>query len=253
MRKQIVSIIAVLFFSLGARVAKAQTEVTVIAPGDMRAVLSHLGPEFQSKMGVTIKPTIGSGLGTKKQVMQGDAFDVVIVQPPVQEVIASGNVVAKSETPIASVGVGVAVRKGTAKPDISTPEAVKQMLLTAKSITYPNGAAGAAAGVTLDEMFKTLGIAEEMQSKTKRVQGVSPAALVGRGDVEICLTFLSEIDDPNAEIVGPLPEKIAPVTNLVGFVSTHAKDPKAAKSFLKFISSAQARSVYEEEKMQSAH
>jgi molybdate transport system substrate-binding protein len=253
MRNDLVLMTAVLIFSLGSQVATAQSEVTVIAPGDMRAPLNRLGSEYQSKMGATVKPTIGSGLGTKKQVIQGDAFDVVIVQPPVKEVIASGNVVADTETPVASVAVGVAVRKGTAKPDISTPDAVKQMLLNAKSVTYPNGAAGAAAGVTLDEMFKKLGITQEMKSKLERIQGVSPAALVGRGDVEICLTFLSEIDDPNAEIVGPLPAEIAPVTKLVGFVSTHAKDPKGAKSFLKFISSAQARSVYEEEHMQSAH
>lgn len=253
MRNQLMFMAAVLFFSLGSQVAMAQSEVTVIAPGDMRATLNRLDSEFQSKMGVIVKPTIGSGLGTKKQVIQGDPFDVVIVQPPVKEVIDSGNVVANTQTPIASVAVGAAVRKGSPKPDISTPEAVKQMLLSAKSVTYPNGAAGAAAGVTLDSMFKKLGITEEMQSKVKRVQGISPAALVAKGNVEICLTFLSEIDDPNAEIVGPLPAEIAPVTKLVGFVSTHAKDPKAAKSFLKFISSAQARPVYEEEHMQPAH
>src|ERR1039458_7185237 len=103
------------------------------------------------------------GLGTKKQVMQGEAFDVPIVQPPLAEVIASGNVVASTETPLASVAVGVAVRKGAPKPDISTPEAVKKLLLAAKSISYPAAAGGAAAGVSFDATLKQMGLAEQLQ------------------------------------------------------------------------------------------
>jgi len=73
-----------------------------------------------------VNPTFGSGGGTKKQVIQGDVFDVPIVQPPLQEVIASGNVVENTATPLASVAVGVAVKKGAPKPDISNMEAVKE-------------------------------------------------------------------------------------------------------------------------------
>jgi molybdate transport system substrate-binding protein len=215
----------------------------------MRAVLNQFGPGFESKTGNKVKATIGSGLATKKRVVQGDAFDVVIVQPPLPEVIASGNVVGSTETPLATVAVGVAVRKGAPQPDISTPEAVKRMLLAAKSITYPN-LSGSAAGATLGEMFNKLGITEQMETKVKRVQGVSPAALVGKGDVEICMTFLSELNEPDLDIVGPLPPEIAKVTSLVGFVSTHAKDPATAKAFLEYISSPQAAAVYKAEKMQ---
>ncbi len=229
---------------------RAQKEVTIIAPGDMRAPLDQLDPAFESKTGNKVTATIGSGLGTKKRVVQGDAFDVVIVQPPLPEVISSGNVVAGTQKAIASVAVGVAVKKGAPKPDISTPEAVKKALLAASSITYPNSAGGAAAGVTLDEMFKTLGIMDQMQAKTKRVQGVGPAALAARGDVELCITFLSEIDDPGVEIVGPLPSSIAKPTELVGFVSTKAKDPAAAKALLDYISAPQAAAIYRSVRME---
>jgi len=118
--------------------ARAQTEVTLIAPGGIRTSIEKLIPGFESKTGYKVKATFGSGGGTKKQVVQGDAFDVPVVQPPLQEVLASGNVVAGTETPLASVAVGVAVRKGSPKPDISTPEAVKRTLLAAKSISYPD-------------------------------------------------------------------------------------------------------------------
>jgi molybdate transport system substrate-binding protein len=251
MKKYLLSTVAVVALLLGnSYKVLAQSEITVIAPGDMKEALDKLIPTFESKTGNKVKATIGSGLGTKKQVIEGAAFDVPLVQPPLPAVIASGNVVANTQRPIASVAVGVIVRKGAPKPDISTPDAVKRMLLAAKSITYPNPAGGAAAGVTIDEMFKKLGIADEMQAKVKRVQGVGPAELVGKGDVEICLTFLSEVTDPGVEIVGPLPQELAKVTSVVGFVSTHAKDPAAAKAFLDYISSPEAAPVYKATMMQ---
>src|SRR5262252_6703309 len=132
----------------------AQSEVTLIAPGGIRAAVEQLIPGFEKKTGIKVKATFGSGLGTKKQVANGEPFDVPIVQPPYPEVVASGHVVASSATPLASVAVGVAVRKGSPKPDISTPEALKRSLLAAKSIGFPDPAGGAAAGVSFAETLK---------------------------------------------------------------------------------------------------
>ena len=230
---------------------RAQTEVTLIAPGGIRTSIEQLIPGFEKKTGYKVKATFGSGGGTKKQVVQGDAFDVPVLQPPLQEVFSSGNVVASTETPLASVAVGVAVRKGAPKPDISTPEAVKRTLLAAKSISYPDAAAGAAAGVSFNETLKKLGIAEQMQPKIKSAQGGAGAmALAAKGEVEIGLTFMSEMKDPGIDIVGPLPREISPPTTLVGFVSTHAKDPAAAKALLEYLSSPEAAAVYKAQGMQ---
>jgi molybdate transport system substrate-binding protein len=211
--------------------ARAQTEVTLVAPGGIRTSIEALIPGFEHKTGYKVKATFGSGGGTKKQVIQGEAFDVPVVQPPLQDVIASGNVVASTQTPLANVSVGVAVRKGAPKPDISTPDAVKRALLAAKSISYPDASSGAAAGVSFNETLKKLGIAEQMEPKIKHAQGGAGAmALAAKGEVEIGLTFMSEMGDPGIDIVGPLPKEISPPTVLVGFVSTHAKDPAAAKA-----------------------
>src|ERR1700674_1817381 len=225
--------------------ARAQTEVTLIAPGGVRAAVEQLIPGFESKTGYKVKATFGSGLGTKKQVAEGAAFDVPIVQPPYPEVLASGNVVAGSATPLASVALGVAVRKGAAKPDISTPDAVKRTLLAAKSVAYPNPAGGAAAGVTFDATLKKLGIAEQMEPKLKRAQGGAGAMeMAAKGEAEIGLTFLSEMEEPGIDVVGPLPREISTPTSLVGFVSTHAKDPATAKALLEYLSSPEAAAVY---------
>jgi molybdate transport system substrate-binding protein len=217
----------------------------LVAPGGIRAPIEQLIPGFEAKTGNKVKATFGSGNGTKQQVIRGEAFDVPVVQVPYDQVIASGNVVAGSETPLANVSVGVAVRKGAPKPDISTPDAVKRLLLAAKSISYPDAAAGAAAGVSFNETIKKLGIAEQIQPKIKLAQGGAGAMkLVATGEVEIGLTFLSEMEDSGIDIVGPLPREISTPTILVGFVSSHAKDPAAAKALLAYLSSSEAAAVY---------
>jgi molybdate transport system substrate-binding protein len=231
--------------------ARAQSEVTLVAPGGIKAAIEQLIPGFERKTGHKVKATFGSGNGTKQQVTRGEAFDVPIVQPPYPEVLSSGNVVASSATPLASVALGVAVRKGAAKPDISTPDAVKRTLLAAKSVAYPNPAGGAAAGVTFDATLKKLGIAEQMEPKLKRAQGGAGAMeMAAKGEAEIGLTFLSEMEDPGIDVVGALPRGIAPPTSLVGFVSTHAKDPATAKALLDYLSSPEAAAVYKAQHMQ---
>src|SRR5438876_7516116 len=120
---------ALLSIATSARAA----EVTLIAPGGIRAAIDQMIPDFERKTGHKVKATYGSGGGTKNRVIKGDAFDLPVVQPPLPEVIASGHVVPASETPLATVAVGVAVRTGAPRPDISTAEAVKRMLLGAKA------------------------------------------------------------------------------------------------------------------------
>src|SRR5215467_1208165 len=103
-------------------------EVTLIAPGGIRAAVDQMISAFEKATGHKVKATFGSGGGTKERVIKGEPFDVPIVQLPLEPVIASGHVVTASETPLATVSVGVAVRTGAPKPDISTADAVKRLL-----------------------------------------------------------------------------------------------------------------------------
>src|SRR5579863_5196002 len=122
--------IATIALSVGA--SAQDKEITLIAPGGIRAAVEQMIPAFEKKTGYKVKATFGSGLGTKKQVAEGGAFDLPIVQPPYPEVISSGNVIADSAKPLATISIGIAVRKGMPKPDISSVEAVKKTLLAAK-------------------------------------------------------------------------------------------------------------------------
>jgi len=220
--------------------ATAPAEITVIGPGGVRAAVEKLIPAFEARTGYKVKPTFGSGGGTHAQVVKGDVFDVVIVQPPYQDVIVSGNVMANTETALASVPVGVAVRKGAPRPDISTAAAVRKMLLDARSVSYPDASAGAAAGVSLERTLKQLGIFDQVKAKYKPGQ----ATLAATGEVEVSLTFLSEIDDPGVDVIGPLPEDISTPTRLVAFVHTKATDSAAARAFVQYLSGPEAAAVY---------
>ena len=246
MKKRAFALAVVLAVALSlASTVHAQKEITVIGPGSARAALEKLLPGFEEKTGYKVISTIGTGVGTKKQIIQGEAFDVPIMQWPLDEVLASGNVVVASRTPIVTVSAAVFIRKGTAKPDISTPGAVKRMLLAAKSVAYPDPAIGAAVGLSINETLRKLGIFEQVQAKsTLKTTGGACMALVASGEVEIGMTFLSEITDPGVELVGVLPLEISKPTALVGFVSTRAKDPQAAKALLEYLSSADKVEIY---------
>ncbi len=225
--------------------AQAQQIVTLVAPGGARAAIEAMIPGFEKATGYKVSPTFGSGLGTKKQIAQGDVFDLLVVQPPFPEVLASGNVVLKSQTPLASVAVGVVVKDGAPKPDISTAAAVKKMLLAARSVSYPDPSGGAAAGVSFDKTLAQLGIVKQIEPRLKRAQGGAGAMkMVAEGQAEIGLTFLSEMGEKGIVVLGPLPKDISTPTRLVGFVSTHAKNAKAAEALLKYLSTPEAAKVY---------
>jgi molybdate transport system substrate-binding protein len=249
MRKHWFSAIAVITLA-GAHVAHAQEEVTVIGPNIMRGPVEQILEGYEAKTGHKVKATFGAEVGTRQQIIRGEA-DVPLVEAPDADVIASGSVVAGSETPVASISVGFAVRKGAPKPDISTPEALKRALLAAKSITYPDASAGAAAGVIVNDALKKLGILEQLQPKIKAAQGGARAmALVASGEVEIGMTLLPGMTDEGIDVVGTLPRETSPPTVVMGFVSSHAKDPAAAKDLLAYLSSPEAAAIYKAQKMQ---
>ena len=250
--KNILSSSSLAVIILWSCAAARASEVTLIAPGGIRAAVDQMIPAFERATGHKVKATFGSGGGTKERVIKGEPFDVPIVQLPLEPVIASGHVVAASETPLATVSVGIAVRTGAAKPDISNADMVKRLLLGAKAIAYPNAASGAAAGVSFNETLAKLGIAEAMKPKIRIAQGGRGAMeLLAKGEVDYGLTFISEIiTEPGVEVVGPLPREISTPTALVGFLSAQSKEPEAAKALLGYLSSREAAEVYKQRGMQ---
>ena len=220
--------------------------ITLIAPGGIRTALQQLLPIFERNTGCKVTPTFTSGGATKARTADGEMFDVPIIQPPLDSVIASGHVVAASETPIATVSVVMVVAAGIPKPDISTAAGVKKLLLETQSIAYPSAARGAACGVSFEATMKKLGIFEAMASKIKNSPtGWESVAMAARGEVAVGVTFASEMDpDDRVQLLGAMPREISTPTGLVAFVNAQSKAPEAASSLIRFLTSLEAATVF---------
>jgi molybdate transport system substrate-binding protein len=241
--------------------ARAQGEITLLAVGPMRAPTEKILKSFEAKTGQKVKVTYGNGVETRRMVAKGQGLDVSLIIAPFPGAIASGTIVPGSATPIASILTAVGVPKGRPKPDISTPAAVKKALLTAKSIGYEDPDF-TVAGQGPWETLTKLGIADQVATKSQvelgpGAQGISPTATnnaiktakrLENGDIDIGLLMLSDMlpDKDKYDIVGVLPKAISTPVAVVGYISTHASDPAAAKTLLQYFASPEAAAIWKE-------
>jgi molybdate transport system substrate-binding protein len=216
-------------------------ELKLLQGNALKAVMDELGPQFEKATGDKLVTTLGTTAQLKGRIEGGEAFDVTFVtKAALDELAAQGKVAASPRVAIARAGIGIAVRKGTAKPDVGSTEAFKQAMLNAKSIGYVDQTPTAAA---LKIVFAKLGIADEIKSKIKPLN-IQAAVAVTNGDVEIGLTQISEIlPYPGVELAGPLPADIQTYTTFAGGVAAATKNTEAAAALLKFLTAPAALSV----------
>ena len=241
--------------------ARAQSEITLLAVGPMRAPTQKIVANFEAKTGHRVKVTYGNGAETRRTVAKGQALDVSLIIAPFPGASASGAIVPGSATLVASILTAVGVPKGRPKPDISTPAAVKKALLAAKSIGYEDPDF-TVAGQGPWEALNKLGIADQVATKSQvelgpGAQGISPTATnnaiktskrLENGDIDIGLLMLSDMlpEKDKYDIVGVLPRKICTPVPVVGFISTHASDATAAKALLQYLASPEAETIWKE-------
>jgi molybdate transport system substrate-binding protein len=247
--KRWLSGIAVVVFALAtARAACAQEAllVTIVGRGDDG--FKELIAQFEKNTGRKVAVRFPNFIESRDTIVRGEPFDVGIVEfPHDADVMASGNVVSSSATLIANGLMAVAVKKGAPKPDISTPSAVKRMLLNAKSIAYPDPEGGTgASGVNVVMMLRRLGIEDAVKAKTTLTRGGGRAmAMAASGEAEIGMTYhIGMYGNDKIDIVGTLPAQVAPPTPLIGFISSKSKNPAAARELLAFLTSPEARATY---------
>ena len=218
------------------------------------ATIDKLVANFETKTGITVKVTYGTGVSTRKTVASGQALDVSLLFAPFPEALKTGNIVPGSATVIARLRLALAVQKGAPKPDISTPAALKTTLINAKSIISVDPAQGSAGGIVLEALDK-LGITDQVKPKIKWVQNAGIVQdSVAKGETEIALgPYLSEMRNPGLDVVGALPPDASTPVDITGFLSTSVKDPKAANALLTYLSSPEVAPVYEAAKIFPAH
>src|SRR3989475_8944626 len=165
----------------------------------------------------------------------------------IYETARRGAVVPGSRTDIARTGMGVGVREGAPKPDISTPEAFKQTLLAAKSIVYVDPAHGATSGIHFAGVLQRLGIAESVKAKTKLVPGGYPAELVAKVEAELVAHQISEIlPVRGVTLVGPLPKVLQKITTYSAGLAARSVVPGAARAFIAFLARPDFKSRFAE-------
>jgi molybdate transport system substrate-binding protein len=232
----------------------AQSEITLLSPDPIKATIEKLVSDFEAKTGTQVKITYGTGVSTRKTVASGQALDVSLLFAPFPEALKTGTIVPSSATVIARLRLALAVQKGAAKPDISTPAAVKRTLLDAKSIISVDPTQGSVGGIALLALEK-LGITEQVGPKIKWVQnGGLVQESVAKGETEIALgPYVSDMRNPGLDVVGPLPPDASTPVDITGFLSTSVKDPKAARALLDYLSSHDVAPFYEAAKIFPAH
>lgn len=214
-------------------------EVTLLCSNALKSVIEEIGPQFEKATGHSLKITYGSTGPLTAAIDKGETFDVAILGVgAIDGLIKRGKLAAATRADIARSGMGIAIRKGAAKPDISTPDAFKRALIGAKSIAYSEAGL---TGIYLQGLFQRLGIADELKSRTHYGRG---AEMVAAGTAELGITQISEIlPIPGAELLGPLPPGIQEYTVFPGAAAAASKAPDAAAALLKFLGAPEARRV----------
>jgi len=223
---------------VGAKAA----DVKVLASGAVKGVLIELLPAYEKSSGDRVTVLYGPGGALTKRLAGGDTADVMIVgSVETDSLIAQGKIVPGSGVPIAGITIGVAIKKGAPRPDISTVDAFKRTLLAAKSIGYRDPATGSTSGAHTARIIEKLGLTKELQARTRldNSDGEHPELVfqpLVTGETELQFGQITEIVMADGvEVLGPLPAELQKVTLLTASVPTTAKAADAAKAFIAFL------------------
>lgn len=233
-----------------AEAAAQAPEVHVLASNGVQGALTELIPQCERATGHPLAVEFGTTASIKPKIEGGADFDfTVLTADAVDALIKEGKVAASSRTGVARVGIGVGIRAGAAKPDVSTPEALKKTLLNAKSITY---AAAGASRPAIDKMLGQMGIADALQSKTLLLPGAAETtAAVANGKAELLLTLVSEIVSAKGlALAGPLPGAFQTYIAFAAGVSANAKNADAARAAIRFLTGPKTAAVYKAKGME---
>jgi molybdate transport system substrate-binding protein len=232
----------------GTGLAQA-AEITVLSTQATEQSHRDLLPQFEKATGNTVKISYTGTLDAKKRIAAGEHFDVLMMSSPdIDAFVAGGTLAPGSRVDLAKSGVGVGVKAGAPKPDISTTEAFKKSLLAAKSIGYSTGP----SGVYVIGLFDRLGIADQVKPKLKQTPtGVFVGTITANGEVEIGIQQVSEMSHyPGVDYVGPLPTDIQRMTIFSSGIAAKAKDAVAAKALIKYVTSPDAAATYKKHGME---
>jgi len=220
----------------------AMAEIRVLSSIATREAYLELVPQFEKASGHTVATTWSGTTAIMQKMAAGERYDLVMISATeLDELIGQGKLAAGSRVDLAKSGIGVCVRKGARRPDVSTPEALKQALLDAKTVGYTSGP----SGVYMGQLVERLGIADAVKAKFKSVpSGGTIGTIVASGDCEIGFQQVSElVHIPGIDYIGPLPAEVQRMTTFSCGLQTGAAERQAAKALVAFLTTPAARQV----------
>lgn len=219
-------------------------EIKVVTSGAFTAAYLELVPQYEGATHNTIVTEFGPSMGTTHNAIpirleRGEEIDVVIMAAPaLADLIKQGKVRADSRVGLVQSSIGMAVKAGAPRPDISTVDALKRTLLAAKSIAYSDSASGVYLST---ELFPKLGIAGQIMGKARKIEADPVGGVVATGEFEIGFQQISELRPVKGiDIVGPLPSGAQRVTVFAAGIPATSKHPEAAKAFIQWLASPAA-------------
>ena len=235
MRRLFVSAAALL---VAASIAQG-AELRVLSGNGAKAAVRELCTQFERATGNTIRLHFEVNADLKKKIEAGEAFDVAVLNPPVIDaLIKEGKLVAGSRADIGRSGLGVAVRKGASKPDITTVDAFKRTLLAAKGVAYPGKGA---SGLYFVSLLDRMGIKAEMQGKLKPMAAEDTVEVVARGEADMVVVVATRITGvPGVDLVGPIPEDLQTKIGFAAGLSASTKERDAAQALIRFLTAPAA-------------
>lgn len=235
MRRLFVSVAALL---VAASIAQG-AELRVLSGNGAKAAVRELCTQFERATGNTIRLHFEVNADLKKKIEAGEAFDVAVLNPPVIDaLIKEGKLVAGSRADIGRSGLGVAVRKGASKPDITTVDAFKRTLLAAKGVAYPGKGA---SGLYFVSLLDRMGIKAEMQGKLKPMAAEDTVEVVARGEADMVVVVATRITGvPGVDLVGPIPEDLQTKIGFAAGLSASTKERDAAQALIRFLTAPAA-------------
>jgi molybdate transport system substrate-binding protein len=221
-------------------------EIKLLCAVALHPAVDVLISDFEKSSGNKVTIAYGNAGAIAERFLKGEAADLLINAAPLMDQLrAQGKVLAGDRIIIAKVGVSAFVRKGAAKPDMSSTDAFKRSMLAAKSIIYPDPAGGGASGIYMASLLERLGLGGEMKPKTKLSPSASVLyASVANGDVEIGFNQISEVlAQPSVEFAGPLPSEIQNYTQFSPGIVSGTNQADAARALVTFLTSPAAQTV----------
>lgn len=218
-------------------------EVKVLSSNGVHSVMVQMVPEFERATGHKISIDYNTANQIVGRIKGGESADLIIVTRPTADgLINEGKIVKGTDKILGRSGVGVAIRAGLPKPDISTPEALKRALLDAKSITFTKTGG---SGIHFMKVAERLGIADQVNAKAKVPEGGAVGPLVARGEAEMAVQQIPELMAvKEIQYVGPLPKELQTSTVFTTGVLTGARQAEAAKALVDFLTTPAAVSLF---------